>query len=280
MIATTPLVSVCIPAYNCEATIAAAIDSVFAQTLADFELVVVDDGSRDRTREIVESYSDPRLRYFRNSQNLGPEGNWNRCLEEARGKYFKLLPHDDLLAPRCLEQQTAVLEQDAGAEVALVFCARDVIGPNGRVLARRGFPGSRGGVLSPQRVIAACVRHGTNVLGEPASLLFRKSLADQVGRFDASNPYVVDLDYWFRLLQRGSAYYLPDALASFRVWPQSWSVAIGGNQASEFRHFIRRVAWQVDGTTSSIDRLLGFVTPTLNNIARLAFYAIYLREKT
>lgn len=275
----TPLVSVCIPAFNCEATIAAAIDSVLAQTQTDLELVVVDDGSKDRTQAIVESYSDPRVRYLRNSQNLGPQGNWNRCLEEARGKYFKLLPHDDLLAPRCLELQTSVLEQDAAAKVALVFCARHVIGPDGRVLARRGFPGSRGGLLTAQFVIAACVRRGTNVLGEPAALLFRKSLADRVGRFDATNPYVVDLDYWFRLLEGGSAYYLPETLASFRVWPQSWSVAIGGNQASEFRQFIRRVAWQVDGATNALDRLLGLVTPSINNLARLAFYAVYLRNE-
>ena len=279
MNAATPLVSVCIPAYNCEATIAAAIDSVLAQTLTDFELVVIDDGSKDRTQSIVEGYRDPRVRYHRNAKNLGPQGNWNRCLEEARGKYFKLLPHDDLLALRCLELQVAVLEQDVAEQVALVFCARHVIGPDGRVLARRGFPRSDGGVVTAQRVIAACVRRGTNVLGEPAALLFRRGLAEKVGHFDTTNPYVVDLDYWFRLLQHGHAHYLAEALASFRVWPQSWSVAIGGGQAAEFRQFIQRMAPQVQGKATKLDRLLGLVTPPLNNLGRLAFYALYLRGK-
>lgn len=98
----SPLVSVFIPTYRGEATIGAAIESVLTQTLSDFELVVIDDGSPDSTQAIVAQYHDPRLRYVRNECNLGPQGNWNCCLAEARGKYFKLLPHDDLLYLECL----------------------------------------------------------------------------------------------------------------------------------------------------------------------------------
>jgi len=98
----TPIVSVCIPTYKGAATIGAAIESVLGQSFASFELIVIDDGSPDATRLIVESFADPRITYLRNDHNLGPEDNWNRCLEVARGKYFKLLPHDDLLHPQCL----------------------------------------------------------------------------------------------------------------------------------------------------------------------------------
>lgn len=272
-----PRVSVCIPTYKGGATIGAAIESVLRQTWDDFEIVVLDDGSPDDTAAVVKGFSDPRVLYLRNDRNLGPQDNWNRCLEVARGTYFKLLPHDDLLHPLCLERQVSVLDADQGERFALVFCAREVIGPDGRVLTRRGYPGSGEGPLSARSLIGACVRRGTNLLGEPGALLFRKSLADRVGGFDGTNPYVIDLDYWFRLLAHGDAYYCADVLASFRVWPQSWSVAIGTGQSSDFRRFVARVQPQLRGSATWLDRICGQMSPTFNNLARLAFYQLYLR---
>jgi glycosyltransferase involved in cell wall biosynthesis len=273
----TPLVSVCIPTYKGGATIGAAIESVLRQSLADFEIVVLDDGSPDDTAGVVKAFSDTRVIYLRNERNLGPQGNWNRCLEGARGRYFKLLPHDDLLHPQCLEQQVKVLEADRACKIALVFSAREVIGPDGRVLTRRGYPGAAEGPLAARSVISACVRRGTNLLGEPGAVMFRKDLADQVGGFDGTNPYVIDLDYWFRLLAHGDAYYCADALASFRVWPQSWSVTIGSGQSTDFRNFVSRVGPQVRSSATLLDRICGRISPSLNNLARLAFYRLYLR---
>ena len=88
----SPLVSVCIPTYRGMPHLRAAIDSVLAQTLSDFELVVIDDNSPDDSFAIASSYGDRRIRCLRNPRNLGPEGNWNRCLAEAKGRYVKLLP--------------------------------------------------------------------------------------------------------------------------------------------------------------------------------------------
>ena len=273
----TPKVSVCIPTYRGAATIGPAIESVLAQSQRDFELIVIDDGSPDETRATVERYSDPRIRYLRNEQNLGPQGNWNRCLEVARGQYFKLLPHDDLLHPKCLECQVAVLEADHDQRIALVFSARDVLGPDGRILARRGYPGGNEGRIGGAKAMRACVRRGTNLLGEPGAVLFRKSLADKVGAFDATNPYVIDLDYWFRLLEYGDAYFCADRLAIFRVSIHSWSVSIGAGQSSDFRNLIRRTAARGSLSASSFDYFCGRFTPNINNFARLLFYRLFLR---
>ena len=225
-----PRVSVCIPTYRGRATIGPAIESVFAQSLTDFELIVIDDGSPDDTRAIVEGFADPRLIYVRNEHNLGPQGNWNRCLELARGKYFKLLPHDDLLHPHCLERQVAVLDTDRDERIALVFSARDVLGPEGRVLTRRGYPGGRQGPIAGGMVMRACVRRGTNLLGEPGAVLFRKSLADRIGAFDATNPYVIDLE----------------RLSRSRAFSQTWQV-IG--QAEKCK--VRVPSWTRTGVTCS-----------------------------
>jgi len=272
-----PKVSVCIPTYRGGATIAAAIESVLAQSFGDFELIVIDDVSPDDTRVVVEHFSDPRLIYLRNERNLGPQGNWNRCLEVAKGAYFKLLPHDDLLYPRCLERQVAALDADHDQRLALVFSARNVLGPDGRLLTCRGYPGGGEGLIAGSEVMRACVRRGTNLLGEPGALLFRKSLADRIGAFDATNPYVIDLDYWFRLLEHGDAYFCAEPLAGFRVSASSWSVAIGSGQSSDFRNFVARFAARGALPATAFDYFCGRITPILNNLARLLFYRLYLR---
>src|SRR6187200_2304641 len=136
----TPRVSVCIPAYRGAAHLKASIESVLGQTCGDFELVIVDDHLADDTFAIASSYRDPRVRCLRNERNLGAEGNWNRALQEATGHYVKLLPQDDVLEPACLQRQVDVLDADAGAEIALVFCARTIVdGVGRRVLVRRPF---------------------------------------------------------------------------------------------------------------------------------------------
>lgn len=272
-----PKVSVCIPTYCGSKTVGPAIDSVLRQTFVDFELIVIDDCSNDDTPNIVKSFNDPRIYYLRNERNLGPQENWNRCLNLANGQYFKLLPHDDLLHPRCLERQVAVLESDHEENFALVFCAREVIGPDGKVLARRGFPGGREGPISNSRIIRSCVRRGTNLLGEPGGVMFRKPLANIIGTFNATNPYVIDLDYWFRLLAHGNAYYFSETLSSFRVSRESWSVTIGKRQHIEFREFISRVSAHSNLPTTPIDQFCGRYTPSLNNFARLLFYQLYIR---
>lgn len=272
-----PLVSVCIPTYKGGAYLRAAIQSVLAQTLADFELVVVDDNSPDDTAEIVAGFSDSRLVYQRNVTNLGPEGNWNRCLELARGRYFKLLPHDDLLAVGCLEQQVAVLEVDAGQELALVFGARDVVGPDGRVLSSRRYGSGGSRRLSAQAVWADCVRRGTNLIGEPGNVMCRRDLAARIGAFDARFPYVIDLDYWLRLLDHGDAFYCGEVLSAFRVSRQQWSVRLGEQQAEDFRQCIALHRARTGRSLSLLDRGLGRMTPALNNWGRRLYYQLYLR---
>lgn len=272
-----PRVSVCIPTYKGTATIGPAIASVLAQSFADFELLVIDDGSPDATPEVVGAFQDARLRYLRNAVNLGPEGNWNRCLTEARGVYFKLLPHDDLLHPDCLARQVAVLDADLGIEVALVFSARDVLDASGRKVAQRGYPGARRGRLRAAGVRRQCVRRGTNLLGEPGAVMFRRALADCVGAFDAREPYVIDLDYWFRLLAHGDAYYMPEPLASFRVSRSQWSFALGQQQSEDFLRCVARHSATWAEPPGFVDRVLGRVTPSLNNLARRVFYKVYLR---
>jgi glycosyltransferase involved in cell wall biosynthesis len=267
-----PTISVCIPTYCGDSHLGKAIDSVLAQDYPDFELVIIDDNSPDQTTSVVSRYQDDRIRYIKNATNLGPEGNWNRCLQEAQGKYLKLLPHDDVLAPDCLRRQVEILEKDGDNSIALVFCARQIINHQGRVLSKRGYPVSVQGQIPSQRAIRQCIRHGTNLIGEPGAVMFRKTLAEITGFFDGSIGYIIDLDYWFRLLLNGDAYYLDAHLVSFRVSQGSWSVAIGTKQSYDFNRFIDRCNEIQEYKLNTLDILAGKVMAKLNNILRLVFY--------
>ena len=98
----TPRVSVCIPVFNGARFIAAAIESVLRQTFTDFELIIVDDHSSDRSLEIISGFHDDRLRVVVNERNLGAEGNWNRCLTESKGIYLKMAGLVDLTIHRSI----------------------------------------------------------------------------------------------------------------------------------------------------------------------------------
>lgn len=267
-----PLVSVCIPTYKGGAYLAAAIDSVLAQSYRHLELIVVDDNSPDDTAAIVAAYDDPRIQYFKNPANLGPQGNWNRCLDLAVGKYFKLLPHDDLLAQNCLETQVKLLEEDTEHNIALVFGSREIIDPSGRVLMKRGCGSLAAGRVSASALARRCVRAGTNLIGEPGNGLFRRSLVEKIGPYDATFPYVVDLDYWFRVMLHGDAYYTNTTTSSFRISSGQWSVAIGNKQHADFKGFTDRFSTYPRFAISTLDKLIGQCKAPMNTVARALFY--------
>ena len=129
-----PLVSVGMPVYNGERFIREAIESILAQTFSDFELIVCDNASTDRTEEIVRAYAarDRRIRYERSDRNRGAAYNYNRVTALARGKYIRHAAHDDVLGPANLARCVAVLEADPG--IALAYPQMSRIDENGHVL--------------------------------------------------------------------------------------------------------------------------------------------------
>lgn len=109
-----PKVSIGIPVYNGSNYLAKAVDSILNQTFSDFELLIQDNASTDETEAICRAYmeKDPRVKYIRNSENIGAAENFNRVLERARGKYFKWAAHDDYYAPTFLLRCVDILDKD------------------------------------------------------------------------------------------------------------------------------------------------------------------------
>ncbi len=273
-----PLVSICIPSFRGAAYLGATIESVLAQSHANWELRIVDDASPDATAAVVARYDDPRIRFVANATNLGPQGNWNRCLALARGKYYKLLPQDDLLAAGSLAEHVAVLEGDAKGEIALVFGSRLIIDHDGRVVFRRGLPRSAAGRIDGRRLVRRCVRAGTNLIGEPGNGLMRRSLAERIGTYSTEHPYMVDLDYWFRALACGDGYYTGHRSSSFRISPGSWSVALGRRQLADFNGFVRKYAADGRYGITRADRWLGFTKARVNTFGRAVIYRSLFRH--
>lgn len=128
-----PVVSVGLPVYNGENYVGEAIESILAQSFEDFELIVSDNASTDRTPAIVGGYlSDRRVRYVRNDRNLGAPYNYARVFSLARGEYFKWAAHDDVCRPRFLEACLAAIRSDPGIVVA--FTRAMTIDARGRLL--------------------------------------------------------------------------------------------------------------------------------------------------
>jgi len=100
-----PAVSVILPAYNCEKYIAKAIESVLQQTFTDFELIIINDGSTDRTEEIIKSFSDPRILYQVNNTNKGLVFTLNKGIDTAKGKYIARMDGDDISLSDRFEKQ-------------------------------------------------------------------------------------------------------------------------------------------------------------------------------
>lgn len=275
-----PLVSICIPTYRGAAFLPATIESVLRQSYSDFEIWIVDDASPDDTADVVGAFKDPRIRYVRNERNLGPNGNWNRCLELAQGKYYKLLPHDDLIEPDSLFDHVAILEADAEEEIALVFGSRLIIDRRGRPYFNRGLRGTQAGRIEGRALIRRCVRAGANLIGEPGNGLIRRSLTERVGPYDAGHPYLVDLDYWFRVLMHGDAYYTCKRSSCFRVLQGSWSVALGLKQYQDFKGFAEKFANVPECAISRTDKAVGFAKARINTFARALLYRSLFREKS
>ena len=136
----TPVVSIGLPVYNGELFLPAALDSFLAQDYRNFELVISDNASTDRTEEICRNYASggARVRYFRCATNVGPRRNFNRVFELSRGKYFKWAAHDDEYAPDFLSKCVEALERDPSA--VLSYPRVLLIDQNSQPLTKRRYP--------------------------------------------------------------------------------------------------------------------------------------------
>lgn len=135
-----PSLTIGLPVYNGERFLRFALDSILGQTYTNFELIIVDNASTDGTKLICQDYAarDSRIRYARNTENIGAAGNFNRAFEMARGKYFKWAAADDVISPTFIEACIAVLDRDPS--IVLSYSNVDRIDSSGELDGSYDYP--------------------------------------------------------------------------------------------------------------------------------------------
>lgn len=227
-----PVFSVCIPTYNAADYLPEAIESVLAQTFGDFELLICDDASTDDTAEVVQGFRDERIRYLTFAENLGQSGNFNRCMEHARGDTWTLLSADDRLLPGFLGRVNDALSQHPDAEFFVSayrqidadgnYLGDNVPWPHVRVVEPGGF--------LPELLQGSCFI----TLG----LAVRRPSLARVGAFRTDVRWGHDWDWVLRLVSQAGGVYLPEPLAEYREHDASGTaeaLAAGTNGAAELR---------------------------------------------
>ncbi len=207
---TTPLISVLIPTYNCEAYVYDALKSVLDQTYTNFECIIIDDCSTDKTVNIIKSFNDERIQLIIKSKNSGYTNSLNQGLTIANGKYIARMDGDDISLPNRFEKQVEVLESNSD----IVVC------------------GSIFQIIDSETIIKAPEHHEAiktellkeSCIGHPTSMI-RKSILDKYTiRYDTSYEPAEDYDLWVRLSQKGKLYNIQEVLFKYRVHDNQVSI--------------------------------------------------------
>jgi glycosyltransferase involved in cell wall biosynthesis/predicted O-methyltransferase YrrM len=203
-----PFISVCIPTYNRADYLKEAIKSALNQNYDNFEIVIVDDGSTDKTEEVVKEFASPRIRYIK-KKNEGRPKTRNRLISEAKGDYILWLDDDDLLAEGMIEAYSSVLKNDPSI---------DVIYGNLQVFDSES--GNRLQLFDPEDYTNDSSQILANLISGkgitfPGSLI-RKKLIEEAGGFDEEFPRAQDNELWTRLALKAKFYKLNKEIYLYR----------------------------------------------------------------
>ena len=213
-----PLVSIVIPAYNHADYLAEAIESVLAQDYPNVELLVLDDGSTDNTREVLEGYTG-RF-YWETHKNMGEAATLNKGWRMSKGEILGRLSADDLLSPDAVSASVECLQNNPDA--VLVYCDFNLIDEHSRVIRK---------IQAPEFSYRDMVAEQITAFGP--GTFFPRSAFEKVGPWDESLTRMPDYEYWLRLGLYGRFVRVPRVLVSFRMHENSVSFREGDELGSQ-----------------------------------------------
>jgi glycosyltransferase involved in cell wall biosynthesis len=228
---TTPRVSILIVTYNREAFLPLAVRSVLSQSYEDFELLILDDASTDRSPEaIAELFTDRRITYVKHARNLGINANRNAGLALAKGDYVAMLDSDDVwLDPSKLQQQVDLLDGDR--RCGLVGTHAKVLDGVGKVI----------GELRPETDPSA-IRNRMLIRNQfiQSSVLIRRRVLDRAGWYDVTIPIWEDYELWLRMGQSSTLRNIPRMLTGYRCHTGNISRAAQRKSLASYWQIYRR----------------------------------------
>jgi len=186
-----PLVSICIPTYNRAGMVGKAIDSALAQSYSNIEVLVVDNASQDNIESVIADYNDKRLKFYKNKQNLGMYGNFNRCIELSHGEYIHILHSDDFIDSNFTKICVDFMESHPGV---MMTCGSARVLSNNEEIT---FAVSNQDVIYRAPDGFRKILEG-NMIVTPSVMMNRK-VYDSVGLYSCEYPYAGDLYQWIRI---------------------------------------------------------------------------------
>ncbi|MBW4650078.1 MAG: glycosyltransferase [Kastovskya adunca ATA6-11-RM4] len=193
-----PVVSVVVPAYNVEKTILETIRSIQQQTFSEFELIIINDGSKDGTLKLVNCINDPRIKVF-SYENAGLPEARNRGIARSTGEFITFIDADDVWTADKIELQLAALQKNPEAGVAYSWTS--FMDSEGKTFSK-DQPVYFEGNVYPQLLMGNFINSGSNVM-------LRRQAIESVGKFDASLRSIEDWEYWLRLAAKWSFVLVP-----------------------------------------------------------------------
>lgn len=219
-----PIISVVIPVYNGEKTIQETIDSVLSQSFEDFELIVINDGSTDKSLEIISNIKDERIKVF-TYPNAGLAASRNRGISLATGEYISFIDADDLWTPGKLKSQLKALEENL--EAAVAYSWTDCIDESGKFLGKGSYLSFSGDVRANLLL--------TNFIDSGSNVLIRTEAFKKVGYFDESRKSCEDWDMWLRLASEYSFVAISKPQVLYRISSTSMSVNFSRMEAESMK---------------------------------------------
>ena len=208
-----PLVSVIMPVYNCEKYLREAIESVLSQTYKNIELVIVNDGSTDSSKEIILSFTDSRIRFFENERNSGIVFTRNKGLDEANGEFVATLDSDDIALPERIEKQTVFLTTNP--EYGMCGTFYYAIDSYGKFIKEIRYPTNYRDIATFM-ILGNCFCNST--------VMIRATLAKEL-RYREKYDIVEDYEMWWRITKRARLTNLSFFGTRYRVHGNNISVA-------------------------------------------------------
>lgn len=206
-----PLVSVLMPVYNGQEYLAEAIQSIIRQTYSNWELLILNDASTDNSKEIALSFSDSRIRYEENAENLGIVKTRNKLFEFAKGDFFAILDCDDVAHPERIFHQISYMMDNANCILCGSWAMK--IDAEGREIGKMQPPVEDKAIRVNQLFQSSFVQ---------SSVLLRAKAMRGVS-YSEDYPVAEDFDLWKRLLEKGKGYNLPKYLIRYRWYAQNTS---------------------------------------------------------
>jgi len=236
-----PLVSVVVPVFNGMPHLQALTESLLSQTYAELEIVFSEGGGSDGSLAYLKGITDPRVRIIEQPGQPTAGENWTRVTQAATGEFIKLVCQDDLLRDDAIQKQLDDLTPAPTAVMAIA--QRDIVDANGKLLyAKRGCAGLTAGVHPGAQIIRSAFLQGTNVIGEPLAVLFRRDALLQAMPWSDANPLVLDLDCYQRVAPIGDVVVRLESLGAFRVSTSSWSTRLAKEQLAQYQRWQREYA--------------------------------------